>query len=97
MTCGMVKHDYKMQDCCHNPVNAIQIHHVFHTGMESSLHEGDQNWKLPHPTDEYWTMERGRATTTTAVAKVKATTRLVINSWISSYFPLNADREGKLG
>jgi hypothetical protein len=52
LTCGMVKHDYKVQDCCHHPVNAIQIHHVFHEGIHSSLHEGDQTWKLPHPMDK---------------------------------------------
>jgi hypothetical protein len=36
LTCGSVKHDYKMQDCCHHPTNKITIHRVFHD--EASPH-----------------------------------------------------------
>jgi len=54
LTCGMVKHDYKMQECCHHPESAIHIHHVFHEGMEFSLHEGDQTWKLPSSKDTHY-------------------------------------------
>jgi hypothetical protein len=54
LTCGMVKHDYKQQECCDHPTKEIHIHHVFHEGMASSLHEGDQTWHLPHPKDTHF-------------------------------------------
>jgi len=30
LTCGMVKHDYKTEDCCGKPENKITIHHMYH-------------------------------------------------------------------